>query len=314
MAIAVSQDSLPRKRFRAFAVANLAYTLLVIVWGAYVRATGSGAGCGEHWPLCNGEVLPRPERIQTLIEFAHRSTSGFSLLLVVSGYLWSRKVAAPGSAVRRLAGWSVAAILLEAALGAGLVLLKLVEFDQSAARAVSIALHLVNTLFLVACLTSIAWASSKERLYREPSGFAVPRSRMFRASLAVFALLGVTGAITALGDTLFPASSLAAGMSEDFGSGAHFLVRLRVFHPVIAVAWVMMVFYWSRHLETVELMRSRSGLLLAVIAQFLIGFVNWMLMAPVGLQLLHLLAADLVFVAFWISGLNHETRESRIPA
>ncbi|NDG83843.1 MAG: heme A synthase [Proteobacteria bacterium] len=314
MGAVISGTRTSQKRFRAFAIANLAYTLLVIVWGAYVRATGSGAGCGEHWPLCNGEVIPRPERIQTLIEFAHRSTSGISLLLVAGGYLWARKVATPGSAVRRLAGWSVVAILLEAALGAGLVLLKLVEFDQSAARAVSIALHLVNTLFLVSCLTSIAWAASRGPLYREPAGFIIPRSRLFRFTLACFAVLGVTGAITALGDTLFPASSLASGFGEDFSPGAHFLVRLRVFHPVIAVLWVMLVFFWSRHLETFELMRSRGRLLLAVIVQFMIGFVNWMLMAPTGLQLLHLLAADLVFVAFWISGLNHETRESRITA
>jgi heme A synthase len=259
-------------------------------------------------------VIPRPERIQTIIEFTHRITSGLSLLLVVLGYLWARRISAKGSAVRTFAGFSVGAILLEAGLGAGLVLLKLVEFDQSAARAVSIALHLVNTLFLISCLTSLAWSSKDSNGFERPLSFWVPRSTLFRFTLFAFGALGAAGAITALGDTLFPSQSLASGFAEDFSSGSHFLVRLRVIHPVLAVFWVMMVFLWSRHLESPALLRSRGVLLIAVLVQFLIGFFNWMLMAPTGLQLLHLLAADLVFIAFWISGLNYETRESRIPS
>ena len=306
------KESRSRRNFKRFTLANLGYTLLVIVWGAYVRATGAGAGCGEHWPLCNGEVIPRPERVQTIIEFTHRATSGLSLILVFVGYLWSRKVSAPGSAVRQFSGLSIGAILLEAALGAGLVLLKLVEFDQSAARAISIALHLVNTLFLISCLSTLAWASWITDAFQKPFSFWVPRSRLFRITLLAFGALGVAGAITALGDTLFPATSLTAGIAEDFSAGAHFLVKLRVIHPILAVFWVLMVFLWSRHLETPDLLRSRGLLLVSVLSQFLIGFLNWMLMAPTGLQLLHLLVADLVFIAFWISGLNYETRESRI--
>jgi heme A synthase len=292
----------------------MGFTLLVIVWGAYVRATGAGAGCGEHWPLCNGEVIPRPERIQTLIEFMHRATSGLSLLLVLFTYAWARKISLKGSAVRQFAFFSVGAIILEAALGAGLVLLKLVEFDQSAARAVSIALHLVNTLFLISCLTSLAWAARSSQYFEKPVSGWIPKSRLFRVTLAAFGALGVAGAITALGDTLFPAKSLVSGISEDFSSGAHFLVKLRVIHPVLAVFWVLMVFLWSRHLETPALLRSRGILLSSVIVQFLLGFLNWMLMAPTGLQLVHLLVADFVFIAFWISGLNYEARESRIAS
>ncbi len=303
-----------RAAFRKFAVFNLGYALFVILWGAYVRATGSGAGCGDHWPLCNGEVIPRPERIQTVIEFFHRLTSGLSLVLVVSGFFWARRVSLPGSGVRRIAGLSVIAIVLEALLGAGLVLLKLVEFDQSVARAVSIALHLVNTLFLVSSLTSLAWSASREENFNSAAKPFLPGSRLFRSTLGLFLVLGASGAITALGDTLFPAESLSAGIAHDFSPGAHFLVRLRVFHPVLAALWVMMVFLWSKNLEERELLKSRAVLLLAVVSQFLIGILNWMLMAPNWMQILHLLAADLVFIAFWISGLNHEARESRIPS
>jgi len=306
---------LSRERFSIFCTLNLAYTLLVIVWGAYVRATGSGAGCGDHWPLCNGEVIPRPERIQTWIEFLHRASSGISLGLVGFGYYWARRVSEAGSLIRRVAFLGVVAILLEAVLGAGLVLLKLVEFDQSVARAISIALHLVNTLFLVATLTTQVWLS------REPGAFSphlfrlLTRDRQFWITFFVFIGLGVSGAITALGDTLFPAKSLITGVTEDFKTGAHFLLRLRVIHPLLAVTWVTLVFFWSNRLEgDSRLHRFRAALLGGVVLQFLIGFLNWVLMAPNGLQLLHLWVADLVFIAFWISGLAYEARKSSIPA
>ena len=71
-------------RLARSAWAVLAYNVVVILWGAIVRATGSGAGCGSHWPLCNGVVLPNAEKASTLIEFAHRATSGIALLLVVA--------------------------------------------------------------------------------------------------------------------------------------------------------------------------------------------------------------------------------------
>ena len=63
-------------RLARYAWGVLGINLLVILWGAYVRATGSGAGCGSHWPLCNGEVVPRSAGLATLIEFTHRATSG----------------------------------------------------------------------------------------------------------------------------------------------------------------------------------------------------------------------------------------------
>src|SRR5262249_24948503 len=72
-----------------FAWLLVVYNIAVILWGAYVRATGSGAGCGSHWPLCNGEIVPRAAQAQTLIEFTHRITSGISLLLVAILAVWT---------------------------------------------------------------------------------------------------------------------------------------------------------------------------------------------------------------------------------
>ncbi len=307
---------LTRDRFSIFSRVSLGFTLLVIVWGAYVRATGSGAGCGDHWPLCNGEVIPRPKSLQTLIEFAHRASSGLSLLLVGFGYFWARRVSRVGSVIRKIALIGMIAIFLEAALGAGLVLLKLVEFDQSVARAISIALHLVNTLFLISALATQVWLCSKDGSFesREPVR-VLPGDRLFWSAFGVFVLLGVSGAITALGDTLFPSTSLLSGIAEDFSPGAHFLVRLRVIHPVLAVSWVMLAFFWSSRLEgDRSLFPYRSVLLGGIVLQFLLGFLNWILLAPNWLQLIHLLFADLVFIAFLLSGLAYEARKSRIEA
>jgi heme A synthase len=297
--------------FSRFQIFSLLYCLVVIVWGAYVRATGSGAGCGDHWPLCNGQVIPTAPRIQTVIEFAHRLSSGLSLVWVVIGFFWARKIADRHSLVRTAARWSLIAIVLEALLGAGLVLLKLVEFDQSVARAVSISLHLVNTLFLLACLTSTLWLSRNEGDFESPPRRFLPRDPSFWFSAGLFLLLGMSGAVTALGDTLFPAKSLAEGFAAEFERGAHFTVRLRILHPILATLWIGSVFFWSRKLEAMEFNRVRNLLLGGVILQFLLGILNWILMAPNWMQLVHLLCADLVFIALWISGVTHETRKSR---
>ncbi len=300
------------KNFRKFSLFTLGYTLLVIVWGAYVRATGSGAGCGEHWPLCNGQVLPNTEAMKTFIEFAHRSSSGINLILVVIGYFWSRKISPKGSWIRTSSFLSVIAIFMEAILGAGLVLLKLVEFDQSVARAVSISLHLVNTLFLVTTLTSLVWYSFHPEKGLQKAGKWLNQDRFFLLCSGVFIVLGMSGAITALGDTLFPAASLSAGLQQDLAHDSHFLVKLRVFHPVIAIIWIMLVFVWSKRFETIETAGIRALLILGITTQFLLGILNWVLMAPNWMQLVHLMVADLVFITFWVSGIIDQNRKQQV--
>ncbi|MGH8637336.1 MAG: COX15/CtaA family protein, partial [Burkholderiales bacterium] len=83
-----------------FAWSVLLYTVGVIAWGAYVRATGSGAGCGAHWPLCNGVVLPRSPTIATIIELSHRVTSGIALVAVLALLVWVFRACRPGHPAR----------------------------------------------------------------------------------------------------------------------------------------------------------------------------------------------------------------------
>ncbi|HYN87929.1 MAG TPA: COX15/CtaA family protein [Ardenticatenaceae bacterium] len=288
-----------RTWFATYAWAVLVYNLGVILWGAYVRATGSGAGCGSHWPLCNGAVLPRAARTETLIEFTHRLSSGLALLLVVALFVWALRAYGTGAPVWLGASLSLAFIIAEALIGAGLVLFELVADNSSVARALFIALHLANTFFLLAALTLTGWwASGGEplRLRRQD-----PVAWLLGAGFLGMLIVGVSGAVTALGDTLFPASSLVEGLRQDLSPAAHFLIRLRVWHPVLAVvsAFGLVVIARSVTLRRLDPRVNWSAALVAglTLSQLAAGALNVVLLAPVWLQLVHLLLADLIWIA-----------------
>jgi cytochrome c oxidase assembly protein subunit 15 len=284
------------RAFTGYAWGVLAWNLFVILWGAYVRASASGAGCGSHWPLCNGEVVPRSPQLATIVEFTHRVTSGVALFAVLGLVIWSALSFPKGHRVRRAALVSLIFIVMEALLGAGLVLLQLVAQDASSGRAFYLSLHLVNTLFLLGALALTAWFS------REPLETApVRRSVVIAGTLPIAILVSVTGAIAALGDTLFPASSLVEGMRQDAATTASFLVRLRIVHPILAVfaaayfAAVAITVLRSKPQGT--LARIALFVLVVTLAQLGAGAINLALLAPIGMQILHLFLADLVWIS-----------------
>lgn len=284
-------------RFSRFSLAVIGATLAVIVWGAFVRASGSGAGCGNHWPLCNGEVLPRERSVETLIELTHRVTSGLAFVFVVIQYLWARRVFARGQGARRAAGTSLVFMITEALVGGGLVLFEMVAGNKSVARAWWMTGHLLNTFALVASLTVTWWLS------RERPTLALPRNRYRLAldlGLGGVALVAVSGAIAALGDTLFPSSSLGAGLQDDFTATAHAFVRLRLWHPFLAVGFGSYLLALAARLamrEGFEALRGTATALAAlVLVQLSLGLVNLLLLAPIALQLVHLLVADLLWM------------------
>jgi heme a synthase len=287
-------------RVSRFAWITLCYNVAVILWGAYVRATGSGAGCGSHWPLCNGEVIPRAPRIETLIEFSHRLTSGLALIAVIVLLIATRRACAPGHPARRAAAFSLFFMLTEAAVGAGLVLFQLVADNASAARAMFMATHLVNTFLLLASLSLTAyWLSGEPPISLEGRGKLVGGLAALAAGIL---LVAVSGSVAALGDTLFPAQSLTQGMSADLSTSSHVLVRLRIIHPMLAVLIGGALMLSAPRLpvpEYAEMGRELRWDLVGFVAlQLAAGFGNLLLLAPITMQLIHLLLADVVWIAF----------------
>ncbi|HEX8501900.1 MAG TPA: COX15/CtaA family protein [Pyrinomonadaceae bacterium] len=288
-------------RFAAYAWFVTGLTLAVILWGAFVRASKSGDGCGAHWPLCNGTVVPDASQSKTLVEFAHRATSGVAFLLVVALCVWAFRRFGRGHAVRAGAAASGLFIVTESLIGAGLVLLRLVGDNASVARAVYLSVHLVNTFLLAAALALTAWWASVGASAR-PRLAAFVRGRAGAALLGSLAL-GVSGAVAALGATLFSEAAGEAAPLEGMSAASRLLFSLRHYklHPLLAVAVGGYLVYYAlasrRGGGGVWARRWSSAVLALVAAQFAAGLLNAALLAPVWLQLVHLLLADLLWLA-----------------
>lgn len=290
---------LRRLPFDRLALGVLVYTLAVIVWGALVRATASGAGCADHWPLCNGEIVPRAPTTAMAIEFTHRVTSGLLLIAVAGLVAVALRRFPRGHAVRRASLAVGLFTAIEAGIGAALVLLQKVGDDASVTRAFLIAIHLSNTFFLLACLACAWWWS---RGGAQPALRRSRESALLAAALGGTLVVGAAGAVTALGDTLFPATSLRAGLAQDLSATSHFLIRLRVIHPVLALlagaGWIALAMRFAgpgaKPGGARDLARALATL---VCAQLIAGALTLFLLAPLALQLVHLLLADLLWIA-----------------
>jgi heme A synthase len=286
-------------RFVRFAWAALGVTVLVILWGAVVRATGSGAGCGSHWPLCNGVAVPLAPATSTVIEYVHRLTSGGAMLLSLGLVIGARRVFPRGHGARRWADAAFVFMMIEAAVGAGLVLLGLVEDNASAMRAGYIAVHLVNTMLLVGAMVSVVWWAGRPG----DDGLRPRRLDDVRALSAVLAgliVVAASGAVVALGDTLFPSESVVEGIRADFDATAHFLIRLRIWHPALAAVVGAALFVLAlKHPSFAGPSRatSRRAVLVLVAGQVALGVVTMIALAPLPLQIAHLLLSNLLWIA-----------------
>jgi len=302
----------PMDRFARYSWTTLVCNLAVILWGAAVRATGSGAGCGSHWPLCNGEIVPRSPKIETVIELTHRVTSGMALLLVVGLAVLAFRWRPKGHPARKAAVFTLVFMLTEAAVGAGLVLFELVADNQSMARALFMSTHLINTFFLLGAMTLTAHFASGRPPFRL-RGQGSPGAWLVGGA-ALLLVAGVSGAIAALGDTLFPATSLADAFRQDLSPAAHILLRLRLLHPALSGAAAAVAIFLAFRLESPA---SRWTMRL-VFLQIVAGVVNVVLLAPVWMQLVHLLLADLVWISFIVMAAGalapHPLAPSPIPS
>jgi len=280
-------------RFAWFAVA---YNILVILWGGLVRATGSGAGCGNHWPLCNGQVVPLSPRVDTVIEFTHRCMTGGAAFVVVGLLVWTFRSTIKGQAARAAAVAATVLLVNEAILGAVLVKLGYVTGNQSMGRVVVLSIHLSNTLLLLAALTLTAVLLKTGQLTRD---------LRFRGATAVWTLIGliatitvgVSGSLAALGDTLFPSSSLRMAIEQDLAAGSPLLLRLRGLHPASALVAGAFVVWLLTRARRRGSDRLTTVVLTLLGVQFVLGVLDVVLLAPVWMQIVHLLGADLYWVA-----------------
>ncbi len=292
---AVTARRTPKALVR-YAWGVVGYNVLVILWGALVRATGSGAGCGNHWPLCNGEVIPLSPRLDTAIEFTHRCMTGGAAFVVLGLLVWTFRATVKGQAARVMAVASMVLLLNEAVLGAVLVKLGYVTGNQSVGRVVVLSIHLSNTLLLLAALTLTAVLLDREQLWRE-LGVRGGKKLWAVLGLAATLVVGVSGSLAALGDTLFPASSLRAAFAQDFAAGSPWLLRLRGIHPVSAVIAAVFVIWLVKQARDAGARQLGTVVLGLLAFQFLLGLADVVLLAPIWMQILHLLGADLYWVA-----------------
>lgn len=286
----------------------------MILFGAVVRITGSGAGCGQHWPSCHGEVAHLPKSLETGIELTHRVTSGLALVGVILVVVLSFRAFPAGHPIRRAPVWALVFMVVEALIGAALVLFALVAKNASLGRAVVMPAHLVSTYALTAAL----FLTLPRRPAPAPARVSGAR-RLFWLGAFVLVVISGTGALTALGDTLYPpsATSVAGRLAEDHGDTSTFLQKLRVLHPVLAVLGGAFLASLAARLA------RRSGhpgatqaarlVTLTVVVQLAAGLVNVLLSAPGWMQVLHLALALAVWLAFvhlgvHVLGLSHSER------
>jgi len=301
----VSVSLRARRVFPYVAWATLAFNMLVILWGTVVRATGSGDGCGESWPKCGQQFIPPNPTVETLIEFSHRASSFAAGLGVAAVFLLALWAFPKGHIVRKAATVSGIILVIEALLGASLVLFGWVDDDVSAARLIVVPLHLTNTFLLLGSLSVTAWWGSG---FAEPSTEGKGRSiRWLWVGAVVMLILGMTGALNALADTIFPANSVADGIADEFGPTAPILLRLRIIHPLVAVAGGILVGWIAadtarRGSRTTR--RLATTVSIVVLLQFFVGIANIFFLTPLAIQVTHLLIADVLWISFVLFGVS----------
>lgn len=281
----------------AFSLLTLGWMILVILEGAVVRATSSGGGCGNHWPLCNGDVLPHHPRLATIIEFTHRSMTGVCTMLTVAMITWVFLARPKLHPARLAAVWSGVLLVTEGALGAVLVKGGYVEGNTSDARVVVQCIHFTNTMLLVAAMTMTWWRVRRANELPLPEVSAVQLRSVSWIALASAMITGATGSVAALADTLFPSASLRQGLAADFDANSPLLIHMRWMHPAAALICAACVLWFAVKLRN----RASRWLVWLVIAQLILGVLDILLLAPISLQVLHLLGADLFWIALVVA-------------
>lgn len=299
-------------RFAKFACFVLGYNVLVILWGVFLRASKSGDGCGQHWLTCHGEVVPSAPELKTVIEFSHRITSALDGLIVIALLIWAiriwyKKRDRISAYTLKFTIATFVFVLIEGALGAGLVLTGNTAETLTPARPFWMSAHLLNTLLLLTWLTVAAWSATTGRRVRLKGNSE--SLKWLAVGCALLFLVGVSGSIAALSSMIFPSGTIAEGIAKDFSPTSHTLLRLRPFHPIIAVAAGVFFVFWTGWLkrkmaDSPFVVRWANVLSVLVIVQLAFGAMTLLMLGPILMQLGHLLLADAIWIAFVLLALN----------
>ena len=299
--------------YRRVGWASLWFTVVVILGGSVVRASGSGAGCGESWPRCNGSLIPLGGDIETVIEFTHRLFTGALGIALFTFGAWTWRRIARFHPVRRALKWAAIFFVGEVVIGALLVTFGWVDDDTSLGRLIAVPIHLVNTFFLLGALAAAAFhAGRPESPVRWPERRTKP---LVLAAMGVVLVIAAMGALNALADTLYPDDSLASGIAADPGGASPLLVQLRVLHPVIAIIGGLALVWLVRHPafdpggRAATMRHAVSGI---VFLQFVVGMINVALLTPIEVQVMHLLVADVLWILVVLAGLTISTRDVQV--
>ena len=310
-----SSHQVGRQRYAVLAWSVLVFNVLVVLGGAIVRATGSGDGCGASWPRCTDRLLPANPGVETIIEFSHRIMSLLAIFGVIALFIFAVRLYEKGHRIRRAAGASLTLLIFESMLGAALVVFGWVDQDASIGRMIIVPLHLTNTYFLLGTLTITAWWSSGNPGQVEPVD---KRTRLtLLAGAGGLLLVGALGALNALSDSLYPAESFFSGVADEFSGEAPWLLQVRVFHPIVAIAAGFGVAYIVVRLAATATDRTRrfgavvGGL---IVTQVFVGLANVLLAAPLEIQVVHLAISDTIWIMYLLfsaSLLGEELRSNR---
>ena len=284
----------------------LAFNIVVILWGVFLRSSKSGDGCGRYWLTCNGEVLPSAPQLKTIIEFTHRMMTTVDGLLMLVLLVWAF-LAWRQNRVRQTRPTLIAAaisiffVATEAAVGAGLVLTGNTADTLTAERPFWMAGHLINTFILLASLVLTARFASGSQALK----FKVEKKYLLViliGAAAIF-LVGISGSIAALSHMIFPSGTLADGMAQDFSPTSHLLLRLRLLHPITAILTSVFLIFLTGWLakergNDPQVSRWSNVVSILVLVQIAFGSATLLMLAPIVMQLGHLLLADAIWISY----------------
>ncbi len=280
--------SLPKSKFFSrLCFGVLLFCLCIILWGAWVRISHSGDGCGPNWPDCQGEYLiDKTAPAKTWIEWTHRaSTSVFGILVIL--LLLSAFIKFPKKhPVRKSSLCILFFTITEALIGAILVKFHLTGNNFSPLRVLTMNLHLINSLLLT-CSLFLCWRFSFNKV------FSFSHRKYFPIFILIFFVIAFFGSISALSATLFPSHSLIEGFLRDFHPDSNWLIRLRWLHPVLAIllggGFAVYCHKFFKNKKTGQKDKSLILFTACLGLALLSGILNLFLLSPVFLKLSHLL-------------------------